>query len=132
MTPENKKDITYRRQRYKSRERQLQITPDTETLELEVEGPAMGENLNDRVSKEEEFSQHLLKAIHDLSRGNDEVRQQNNSNNKGKGVQGDVHLGEGLGTSHHQATNPTNVPHVFSTPPRSTIPTFLASGAGGL
>jgi len=46
----------------------------------------MGDNPNDRLSKAEEFAQHLLKAIHDLSRGFDKLRQQNNSNKKGKGV----------------------------------------------
>lgn len=74
MTLEDKQNIKYRRQRYKSRERKLEITPNTETLALEVKGPTMGYNRNDRVSKEEEFAQHPLKVIHDFSMGINKLR----------------------------------------------------------
>ena len=111
-------------------EKKLQITPNPETIELEVEVLDMVDKKDDKLSKED-FSQHLLNAIHDFSKGIDELSEQNNKNNKGNGIQGDIHMGEGEGTLHHHATSPPNVPHVSSTPPKSTIPTFLASGVGG-
>jgi len=38
-------------------------------VELEVERPNMGDNNGYKRSKEKELSQHLLKVIHDFSKG---------------------------------------------------------------
>jgi len=67
MTPKDQQNMTHERQRYRSRERQLQITPDPMIVEPEAERPNMGDNEGDKRSKEEEFAQHLLKAVQDLS-----------------------------------------------------------------
>ena len=66
MTLENKHNITYQRQRYRSRERKLEITPDSvdsvpEVIEEKTKDTQYGRR------KEEEFAQLLLKSIQDLS-----------------------------------------------------------------
>lgn len=130
MTPEDQQNVTHWRQRYRSKERKLQITLDRVIVELEVERPNMGDNEGDKRSKVEEFAQHVLKAVQDFSKGITALRQQNCSNNKGKGIQGELQIGEVSSTSHHQGGHGSNTPLIPSTPPRSTIPTFIASGAG--
>ena len=91
----------------------------------------MGDNVEDRGSREEEFAQHLLKAMQDLSKGIKELRQQNCSNNRGKGIQGEFQIGGGFDNSHYQGVHGPNAPLIPSTPSRSTIPTFIAFGVGG-
>jgi len=44
MTPKDRQNMTYQRQRYRSKERQLKITIDLMTTELEVEKTNMGDN----------------------------------------------------------------------------------------
>ena len=75
MTPEDQQNITYQRKRYRSKERQLQITPNPVIVELEVKSPNIGDNEGDKRSKEEEFSQLILKVVQDLSKGIEELRQ---------------------------------------------------------
>ena len=66
MTTENKQNETYKRQRYKSREMKLEITPDLVDSVPEVIEEKM-EDAKDGRSKEEEFAQLLLKSVEDLS-----------------------------------------------------------------
>lgn len=131
MTSEDRQNMTHRRQRYRRRERQLEITPDPVTTEPEVEETNIGDNEGDKREEEKEFYELLLKAVQDLSRNIEGMGQRNGNGNKGKGVQGDFHYGEGSGTSQRRATLHSNMPLIQNTPPRSTIPTFLQFGAGG-
>lgn len=64
MALENRQNVTYQRQRYQSRERELEITPDTVEPEHAVEEVNIGEPR----SKEEAAFDSLLKALNDLAR----------------------------------------------------------------
>ena len=68
MTPKDKQNVAYWRQRYKSRERELEITPDLATIELEVVETRMGDVEGEKKSKEDQYSHLLLKAVQDLSK----------------------------------------------------------------
>ena len=63
ITPEDRQNVTYRRQRYRSKEQQLEITHDLVTAEPEVEETNIRDNEGDKREEEEEFSQLLLKAV---------------------------------------------------------------------
>ena len=66
MTPERKQNVTYRRQRYKSKERRLEITSDQVDSIPEVVEREM-EHIEDGRNEEKEFAHLLLKLIQDLS-----------------------------------------------------------------
>ena len=89
------------------------------------------EHTKDGRSKEEKFSQLLLKSVQDLSKRIEEMGQRISNSSKGKGVQGDFQIGEGTGTSQHQVAPHTTMLVVPYTSPRSTILKFLALGTGG-
>lgn len=63
---------------------QLQITPNPVIVEPEVERPNTGDNEGDKRSKEKEFAQHIFKAVQELSKGIEDLRQQNCNNNQGQ------------------------------------------------
>lgn len=63
MTLEDKQNVTYRRQRYKRRERKLEITPDPVMTEPEVEEANMGGNEGDKTNEEKDFAHLLLKSV---------------------------------------------------------------------
>jgi len=73
MTPEDRQNVTYQRQRHWSRERQWQITPDPVTTEPKVVETNMGDNEGDKRSRDEEFAHLLLKAVQDLSKNIEEM-----------------------------------------------------------
>ena len=74
MTTENKQNVTYRRQRYRNKERKLEITPDLVDSVPEFIEENM-EDAKDGRSKEEKFAQLLLKSVHDLSKRIEEMGQ---------------------------------------------------------
>jgi len=77
MSEEDRQNITYRRQRYRSRERELEITPDTKDMGKAV----VAKNMGDPKSREEMAFDSLLKALNDLVKGQkemlDEIKMQN-------------------------------------------------------
>lgn len=66
MRGEDWENITYRRQRYRSKERELEITPDTEEKGKTVVGQ---EEMTEPKSMEEMAFDSLLRALSDLAKG---------------------------------------------------------------
>lgn len=66
MRGEDWENITYQKQRYRSRERELEITPDTEQRGKTM---AREEEMTKPKSKEEMAFDSLLRALSDLAKG---------------------------------------------------------------
>ena len=78
----------------------------------------------------EEFSELLLKSVRDLSRQIEEMGQRFIAESRQREAPRVFHIGEGLGTSHHLQEHLTAQQMASDTPPRSTMPTFLATDTG--
>jgi len=66
MRGEGRENITYRRQRYRSRERELEITPDMEEKGKTVAGE---EEMTEPKGREEMAFNSLLRALSELAKG---------------------------------------------------------------
>ena len=66
MRGEDRENITYQRQRYRSRERELKITPDTEERGKTMAGE---EEMTETKSREEMAFNSLLRALSELAKG---------------------------------------------------------------
>ena len=82
MNEEDRKNITYQRQRYRSKEKELEITPDTETPGKAIVVANIGESR----SKEEATFHNLLKALNDLAQGQKEMLEELKQKNRDKSI----------------------------------------------
>lgn len=96
MITKEKHNIKYRRHRYRSREKELEITPGTKTIEQEVVGVNMGEPTR----KEEATFNSLLKTLNDLEKRQKEMLEELKQQNHDKSVHMDFMFGETSRASH--------------------------------
>ena len=129
MTLAGKPYITYRGRNYKDQEQRLEVTfgeGDCITVVDAEEEESMAEERD----AGKEFDELLLKSVQDLSRRIEEMGQRFTAKSRQRETPRGFHIGEGSGTSHHLQEHLT-VQHMAShTPPRSTMPTFLAADTG--
>ena len=131
MTPIGKPYIYYRGRKYREQERRLEITfkegDDVPVVDAEEEELRAEER-----DVEKEFGKLLLKSVQDLSRRIEEMGQSFTTESRQRETPRGFHIGEGSSTSPHLQEHITAQQMASHTPPRSTIPTFLAvdTGAG--
>jgi hypothetical protein len=125
MNPEDLQNITYRRQRYRSRE----PIPDREETEAQPERDKGKGTMEDQ---DKAAFNNLISALSDLARGQKEVLAAINrladkpgvsQNNLSNNVEG----GSNNGNGSHARTTMQSHPHLHSRTPRPTIPQFLDS-----
>jgi len=96
MREGDEQNITYRRQRYQSRERELEITPDTEDRGKAV---VAEEDMGEPKSKEGMAFDILLKALNDLTKGQKEMLEEIKMQNQERTTPSGFLFGETSGAS---------------------------------
>ena len=99
MTPEDRQNVTYRRQRYRSRERRLEITPD-QVDNIPVEEGRGKTPMEEERDDGKEFAQ-LLKSMQELTKRIEEIRQKFVEDNKHRKIPREFQIEEGSGTITH-------------------------------
>jgi len=119
----DQQNITYRRQSYKSRERELEITPSTEERGKAVDGE---EEITEPKSGEEMRFDSLLRALSVLAKGQKDMLEEIKSQNRDKATPRGFLCRETFG-----ASQPLNHPSLVaqrpsvSVPTRATLPSFV-------
>ena len=129
MTPARKPYITYRGRRYKDQERRPEATfgeGDCSTIVDAEEEEPMAEEKDEG----KEFGELLLKSVQELSRRIKEMGQKLTVDQRQRETSRGFHTGEGSSTSHHLQERFTVQQMASLTPPRSTMPMFIATGTG--
>lgn len=129
MTPARIPYITYRGRRYKDQERRLEATfgegDCIPVVDTEEEEPMAEEKYEGK-----EFGELLLKSVQELLRRIEEMGQKFTADQRQRETPRGFHTGEGSDSSHHLQEHLTARHMASLTPPRSTMPTFLAIGTG--
>lgn len=123
MREGDQQNITYCRQRYKSREREIEITPDTEERRKAVVGR---EEMTEPKSREEMTFDNLLRALTDLAKGLKDMLEEIKSQNRDRDTPRGFLRGETFETS-QRFDHPSQVaqhPSV-SVPTQATLPSFM-------
>ena len=125
MTPEGRKYICHIGRKNRDQERRLEITfgkgDYVPVVDTEEEEP-MAEGKDAR----KEFAE-LLKSVQDLSKRIEEMGQKLTTDPRQHETPRGFYTGEGSGKSHHLQEHLTAQQMASHTPPRSTMPTFLAA-----
>jgi len=120
MSEEDRQNITYRRQRYWSREKELEITPDTKDRGKAVE------DMGEPKSKEEIAFDNLLKALSDLAKGQKEMLDEIKRQNREWSTYRQFVFGETSGASQQfDHLSPIAQSPPSSEPTQATLPSFL-------
>jgi len=123
MSEGDQQNITYKRQRYRSGERELEITPNTEDRGKAV---VAKEDMVEPKSKEEMVFDSLLKALNDLAKGQKEMLEEIKMQNRERTTPRGFLFGETSGAS-RQFDHPSLAAQPPSTiePTRATLPSFV-------
>lgn len=120
---EDQENITYRGQRYKSRERELEITPDTEETGKIV---VREEEMIEPKSREEMAFDSLLRALSDLAKGQKDMLEEIKSQSRDKATPRGFLCGETSEASQpFDHPSPTTQRPSVSVTTRATLPSFV-------